>query len=111
MINQNKPDENTPQTELNVGDGFNLLVGGTFRLIVGALGLRGMTNSAKTSIGETWGTITTSWATETRDWVSASQLIANVSINANIWDSRTQPWTSATPWLLEGNGIINQNKP
>jgi hypothetical protein len=77
ITNQDKPTVNTPETYLNVGSGYNLLVGGTFRLIVGALGLGGMTNSAKTSIGETWGTITTTWDTESRDWLSASQLIEN----------------------------------
>lgn len=111
MINLDKPGVATPETYLNVGSGFNLLVGGTFRLIIGALGLGGMTNAAKASIGETWGTITTSWATETQNWEEASQLISNVSIAANIWESRTLPWTVATPWLLTGNGIINFDKP
>lgn len=77
MINLDKPGVQTPETYLNVGSGFNLLVGGTFRLIVGALGLGGMTNAAKASIGETWGTITTTWASETRTWLAVSQLITN----------------------------------
>jgi len=34
-------------------------------------------NSAKVSIGETWGTITTTWATETRTWQAVSQLFTN----------------------------------
>lgn len=77
MINLDKPGVATPETYLNVGSGFNLLVGGTFRLIVGALGLGGMTNQAKASIGATWDTITTSWASETQTWTQASQLITN----------------------------------
>ncbi len=38
-----------------------------------------ITNMSKVSIGETWGSITTSWASETRTWQMASQLFANVS--------------------------------
>jgi hypothetical protein len=77
MINQDKPNTGTPQTELNIGDGFGLLVGSTFKLIVGALGLGGMTNIAKASIGETWSSIATTWASETQNWEEASQLISN----------------------------------
>lgn len=77
MINQDKPNVATPETQLNIGDGFNLLVGGTYRLIIGALGLGGMTNVVKASIGETWGTISTTWASETQNWQEASQLISN----------------------------------
>lgn len=111
MINQSKPGVATPETYLNVGDGYKLTIGGVYSLIVGALGLGGMTNVTKASIGETWGTISTTWASETQTWQEASQLISNISIVANIWESRTLPWTVATPWLLTGNGIINQNKP
>lgn len=91
MINQDKPNVSTPQTELNIGSGFNLLVGSTFRLIIGAIGLGGMTNSTKASIGETWGTNPYTYAQETRTWLEASQLIGNVA----------KPTTS----------ITNQNKP
>jgi len=38
-----------------------------------------ITNSSKVSIGETWATITTDWASETRTWLAASQLIGNTS--------------------------------
>lgn len=77
MINESKPNTNTPETYLNVGSGYNLLVGGLFKLIVGALGTGGMTNSSKVSIGETWETITTTWAAETRTWQQVSQLLSN----------------------------------
>jgi len=77
MINQDKPNVSTPQTELNIGSGFNLLVGSTFRLIIGAIGLGGMTNSTKASIGETWGTNPYTYAQETRTWLQASQLLVN----------------------------------
>lgn len=77
MINQDKPGVSVQETYLNVGSGYSLLVGDTFKLIIGALGLGGMTNQAKASIGATWDTITTSWATETQTWEEASQLITN----------------------------------
>jgi len=91
MINQDKVNPQVPQTELNIGSGFNLLVGSTFKLIIGALGLGGMTNQDKVSIGATWGTITTTWASETETWEGASHLINNFS--------RTS------------SSIVNQNKP
>ena len=34
-------------------------------------------NSAKVSIGETWDSIITTWATETRTWEAVSKLIEN----------------------------------
>lgn len=77
MQNLDKPTVGIPETYLNIGDGFNLVVGSTFKLIVGALGLGGMTNASKASIGETWGTIASTWGNETRDWQTASQLITN----------------------------------
>lgn len=52
MQNLDKVNPGTPETHLNVGDGFRLLVGSTFKLIVGALGMGGMTNAVKASIGE-----------------------------------------------------------
>lgn len=79
MINESKPNVGVPQTYLNVGDGFNLLVGGTFKLIVGALGLGGMTNFMKASIGTTWSTWTTAWDDETKTWDDLSQLIDNTA--------------------------------
>lgn len=79
ITNESKPNTAVPETYLNVGSGFNLLVGSTFKLIIGALGLGGMTNISKVSQGETWGTIASTWASETRDWLTASQLISNTS--------------------------------
>lgn len=91
MINQNKPDTGTPQTELNVGSGYNLLIGGIYKLIIGAIGTGGMTNFAKVSIGQTWATIASTWASETETWDGASQLIGNFS--------------------RVSSSIVNQNKP
>ena len=80
ITNQDKPTQGVPQTELNVGSGFNLLVGGVYKLVVGALNATaGITNASKASIGETWGTIATTWATETRTWLAVSQLVDNTA--------------------------------
>lgn len=79
MQNLDKPNVGVPETYLNIGSGFNLLVGGVYKLIIGALGTGGMTNSAKASIGETWGTIASTWAAETQNWEEASQLISNTA--------------------------------
>lgn len=77
MQNLDKPTVGIPETYLNIGDGFNLLIGGVYKLIIGALGTGGITNASKASIGETWGTIASTWGNETRDWQTASQLITN----------------------------------
>lgn len=113
MINQDKPDVNTPQTELNVGSGFNLLVGGIYKLIVGALGTNGITNTSKVSVGETWATIATQWDTETRTWLAVSQLFTNEALSSTdpLWSARTFPWLEALPWQNVNAGIINVNKP
>ena len=112
MQNIDKPNAGVPQTELNIGSGFNLIVGSTFKLIVGALGLGGMTNSAKASIGETWGSITATYADETRTWEEASQLISNSAkaIQGAIWVAARYPWKESSPWLDAGV-ITNKAKP
>ena len=91
MINQDKPNVSNPQSYLNVGSGLNLLVGGVYRLIVGAAGLGGMINQDKGSQGLTWATIQTTWATEPKTWLGVSQII----------DNNSKPVTS----------ISNQSKP
>ena len=80
ITNQDKPAVGVPQTELNIGSGFNLLVGGVYKLVIGALNASaGLANSSKVSVGETWGTVSTTWAAETRTWLAASQLLGNTS--------------------------------
>ena len=58
------------------------------------------TNIAKVSVGETWATIETTWATETRDWLAVSQLMTNVTLEGivDVWASRAYPWQQDTPW-------------
>ena len=114
ITNQDKPAVGTPQTELNVGSGFNLLVGGIYKLIVGALNASaGLTNTPKVSVGETWATIETTWATESRTWLAASQLLVNQALSStdSIWSARTFPWQETLPWQNTNAGIINVSKP
>lgn len=92
IINQDKPTSGVPQTELNVGSGFNLLVGGAYKLIIGALNATaGMTNTSKASIGETWATISTTWATEPETWLAASQLFNNPSKPTTTLTNESKP--------------------
>lgn len=112
MQNLDKVNPSVPETYLNIGGGFRLLVGSTFKLIAGALGTGGMTNASKVSIGETWASIASTYTEEARTWERASQLINNaVDTTYFIWSLSTYPWTNPNPWLLVGSSIINQNKP
>lgn len=78
MINLDKPTTGTPQTELNIGSGYNLLVGGIYKLIVGAAAIASsMTNLTKVSFAELWSTIPTTWASETRTWLDCASIIDN----------------------------------
>jgi hypothetical protein len=79
MINQTKPTTGNPEYNLDIGDGFGLLVGGLYELIISPLTGGSITNSTKVSIGETWGTITSTWASEPETWLAASQLFNNSS--------------------------------
>ena len=90
MINESKPNIGISQTELNIGSGFNLLVGGLFRLIVGAAGSAGMTNTDK-----------------------ASTAITNVAspFFDPLWVASVSPWLLALPWQINNSGITNSNKP
>lgn len=80
MINTPRPSSSTPQNELNIGSGFNLLVGGGYKLIISPL-ISGLafSNTARPSQGQTWDTWTTPWGSETRTWLELSQLISNES--------------------------------
>ena len=80
ITNESKPITGVPQTELNIGSGFNLLVGGVYKLVIGALNTTaGMSNTDKASIGETWATWATPWEDETRTWDELSQLFVNTT--------------------------------
>ena len=114
LINQDKPSIGTPQTELNVGSGYNLLVGGVYKLIIGAINAgAGLTNTSKVSIGETWNTVATTWDSETRTWLAVSQLFTNQAMSTTdpLWSNRTLPWAMALPWQDTDKGITNESKP
>jgi hypothetical protein len=78
MINEDKPAVGVPETDLDIGSGYNLIVGGVYTLVIGAVNvLAGLTNSSKVSVGETWESNPYAWAAETRTWLAVSQLIGN----------------------------------
>ena len=80
ITNQDKPQSGRPQTYLEIGSTFNLLIGNLHKLIIGPANLlAGLTNSAKVAQGETWASITSTWATETQSWLAVSQLIGNIA--------------------------------
>lgn len=71
-----------------------------------------LTNSTKINIGETWGSILTTWATETRTWDDTVSLIDNVSrvFGGLLWSTSVLPWQMTAPWIDAG-GISNISKP
>lgn len=92
ITNQDKPTQGIPQTELNIGDGYNLLVGGAYRLIVGAVNLLGgITNTTKVSGAELWSTITTTWAGETRTWLDCASLFDNTAKQSSTMTNIAKP--------------------
>lgn len=109
--NIDKPPATTPP-HLNIGSGFNLLVGGAYKLLIGLSG-GGFTNTDKTSVGETWGTIETTWGSETRTWLAVSQLFTNIAMSSTdpLWSTRTFPWQEPLPWQNANSGVTNISKP
>ena len=92
ITNQSKPVTDTSSKKLNVGSGFTLLVGGIYKLIVGSATTGGgFTNTNKASIGETWGTISTTYASETRTWLAVSQLFGNTSKPSTSLTNESKP--------------------
>lgn len=50
-----------------------------------------LSNADKVSIGETWATITTIWAAETRTWLAVSQLLTNPSKPSTSISNQAKP--------------------
>ena len=50
-----------------------------------------LTNVTKVSFGETWGTIATTWAAETRTWLDMISLIDNRSKPSNTLTNIAKP--------------------
>jgi hypothetical protein len=77
-----------------------------------------LTNSLKVSYGETWGSITTTWAVETRTWLGVSQLLTNdIKVSGGtiyLTDDSGNILTDDLGNRLiisSGNGITNIPKP
>jgi len=111
ITNQSKPGAATPQTELNVGSGYNLLVGSTFKLIIGALGLGGMVNTFK-NFQTRWDTWSTAWDNNNvRSWDDlAGEIHTNVSKVSvgETWATISTTWNTETrTWLAASQLITN----
>lgn len=50
-----------------------------------------LANQSKVSVGETWGSIMTSWATETRTWQEVSQLLTNIAKTVSSMINQAKP--------------------
>lgn len=74
-----------------------------------------VSNVSKVSIGETWTTITTTWATEIRTWLAVSQLITNVvrtEVESLVTEALDYLMTEDDDFLTTGvNQITNIAKP
>lgn len=72
-----------------------------------------LANITKVSIGETWATWLTSWATETRTWDQLSQLVTNSAkiSQYDLWSANSLPWQSPAPWQTITTPIVNTSKP
>lgn len=70
-------------------------------------------NVTKVNTGETWASILTTWATETHDWQTVSQLLTNSSKPAfgYLWGASSLPWLESSPWDDVFSGITNISKP
>jgi hypothetical protein len=74
-----------------------------------------LANSSKVSIGETWASILTSWASETRTWLEVSQLLTNTDKQSTEFiatEALDYLVTEDNNYLVTGvNLITNQSKP
>ena len=50
-----------------------------------------LTNTARVSFGETWGTIVTTWASETRTWLETVSLMDNSSKPTTNFTNTSKP--------------------
>lgn len=91
LTNQSKPTEGQSQTELLVGGGFKLLVGSLYDLVINPAIAGSFLNIIRPNQGETWGTIATTWASETRSWLAVSQLFQNRSKPTTAFTNVTRP--------------------
>lgn len=79
ITNQNKPSNSQNTYYLSIGDGFRLIIGGAYRLVITAATGNLFVNQAKATTFETWATIQTTWASEIRTWSETATLIENTN--------------------------------
>lgn len=69
-------------------------------------------NTVRPLTGETWATIDTTWASETRTWAEIGSLLNNSSkvYGGLLWAASNLPWQMLLPWVDSG-GITNITRP
>ena len=50
-----------------------------------------ISNNTKTSIGETWGSIDSTWQDEVRSWLQVSQLLSNFDKTISTLTNQSKP--------------------
>ena len=70
-------------------------------------------NQTRINTGETWATISTTWASETRAWYITASLVANTAKPSfgYLWGVLSYPWLESSPWDNVYSGMTNINKP
>ena len=77
ITNQDKPAVGQAEYSLSIGDSFLLNIGSLFSLIINPALAFDFFNTAKVASFETWSTIPTTWATESRTWLDCVSLFDN----------------------------------
>jgi hypothetical protein len=92
MINESKPTISSEETNLNIGSGYSLLIGGIFKLIIGAVNTAtSITNSSKVVPYVTWDNNTTTFDTETRTWDEMGAIMNNTSKQTSAITNTSKP--------------------
>ncbi len=73
------------------------------------------TNSTRVSSAELWGTIITTWATETRTWAACASVMVNSTkprtLGSYTFDEIGTQTIDETGGTFDGNQMINTPKP
>jgi len=77
ITNQDKPAVGQAEYSLSIGDSFLLNIGSLFSLIINPALAFDFLNTTKVASFETWASIPTTWATESRSWLDCVSLFDN----------------------------------
>ncbi len=73
-----------------------------------------LANATRIGGAETWESIPTTWASETRTWLDCISLFDNVmkvAYGDPLWSASVLPWQISFPWQVNTGIMINQDKP